>query len=191
MGAPARSAGVAERAGVNADGPRQGSRRDAVCNCPVNLTADGAGGSRGAVAAHHARICARAGPTRMSTDAWLGHPRIGALRRLANCRRAVGDPRPAFRIINHELRGAIPLPASAENLQENFCFRLNKPSVEFFRRPAPFTGRNRRWLRHRRSPRPRLRHRRRPSRSATGCPGRPSPWQCRPFTQRSRRPRPA
>jgi hypothetical protein len=40
-----------------------------------------------------------------------------------------GDPRDAVRIINHELRSAIPLPASAENLQENFSFRLNKPSV--------------------------------------------------------------
>jgi hypothetical protein len=32
----------------------------------------------------------------------------------------------AFRTINHELHGAIPLPASAENLQENFSCRLNK-----------------------------------------------------------------
>jgi hypothetical protein len=39
---------------------------------------------------------------------------------LADCRRAVGDPRAAFRIINHELHGAIPLPASAENLQKDF-----------------------------------------------------------------------
>jgi hypothetical protein len=42
------------------------------------------------------------------------------------CRRAVGDQRAAFRTINHELHSAIPRPASAENLQENFSFRLNK-----------------------------------------------------------------
>jgi hypothetical protein len=43
---------------------------------------------------------------------------------LAGCR-GVGEPRAPFRTINHELHGAIPLPASAENLQENFSPRLN------------------------------------------------------------------
>ncbi len=46
--------------------------------------------------------------------------------RLAADRGAVGDPRAAFRTINHELHSAIPLPASAENLQEDFSSRLNK-----------------------------------------------------------------
>jgi hypothetical protein len=45
---------------------------------------------------------------------------------LADFRRAIGDQRAAFRTINHELHSAIPLPASAENLQENFSSRLNK-----------------------------------------------------------------
>ena len=47
-------------------------------------------------------------------------------RRLGACRRVVGDPRAALRTINHELRSAIPLPASAGNLQEDFPSRLNK-----------------------------------------------------------------
>jgi hypothetical protein len=45
---------------------------------------------------------------------------------LPDCRRAVGDPCGASRIINHKLHSAISPPASAENLQENFSFRLNK-----------------------------------------------------------------
>jgi hypothetical protein len=40
--------------------------------------------------------------------------------------RAVGGPHVAFRTINHKLHSAIPPPASAENLQENFSSRLNK-----------------------------------------------------------------
>jgi hypothetical protein len=67
-----------------------------------------------------------------------------ALPRLADGRGAVGDPRAAFRIINHELYGAIRLPASAENLQENFSSRLNKhPSANCLagrRRTAPVHG---------------------------------------------------
>jgi ATP-dependent protease HslVU peptidase subunit len=51
------------------------------------------------------------------------------LRRLADCRRAAGDARAAFRAINHELHSTIPLPASAENLQENFSSRLNKSNA--------------------------------------------------------------
>jgi hypothetical protein len=42
------------------------------------------------------------------------------------CRPALGDPRAASLTINHKLRGATPLPASAENLQRNFSSRLNK-----------------------------------------------------------------
>jgi hypothetical protein len=74
---------------------------------------------------------------------------------LADCRRVVGGPRAGFRIINHELHSVIPLAASAGNLtaESNFSSRLNKePSTH--RRAAPSTGRDRRWLRHRRCPRP-------------------------------------
>jgi len=40
-------------------------------------------------------------------------------------RRAVGDPLAAFRAVYQELYSAIRLPASAENLQEDFSSRLN------------------------------------------------------------------
>jgi hypothetical protein len=46
----------------------------------------------------------------------------------------------AFRIINHELHGAIPLPASAENLQEDFPFRLNRTLDAFSPGPPPAGG---------------------------------------------------
>jgi hypothetical protein len=85
-----------------------------------------------------------------------------------------GDPRAALRAINHELCTANPLPASAENLQEDFSSKLNKDlstnCLAGRRLPAPATDRNRRWLRDRRCPRRCLRRRRRPSRSAAGCP---------------------
>ena len=73
-------------------------------------------------------------------------PRLAPLRRSGEDRRAVGDRRGAFRIINHELHGPISLPASAENLQEDFSPGLNKDPATIVSagrlRPAPSTGRN-------------------------------------------------
>jgi hypothetical protein len=89
-----------------------------------------------------------------------GRPRMAPLRRVGGL--PLGRWRSArrFRIINHELHGANPPPASAENLQEDFSSRLNRAFDQWSRRrhrPAPSTGRNRRWLG-----------------SAAGCRGRPS-----------------
>jgi hypothetical protein len=84
-------------------------------------------------------ICGRARPTRMSEYRSMAGP--SSNRRSSAVPRAVGDPHPASRIINHKLQSAIPLPASAENLQENFSSRLNKdPSTNCLAGSRPARG---------------------------------------------------
>jgi hypothetical protein len=79
----------------------------------------------------------RAARTTRWHRASLGHSRIALFAGWPIAGAPLAIPAPLFRIINHELHSAIPLPASAENLQEDFSSRLNKdPSTNCRRQPS-------------------------------------------------------